>query len=301
MSRDPFQELDIPLLSALSSLLESASVTGAARALGRTQSSMSRTLARLRDLFQDPLLVPVGRTMRLTPRAQELRAPVARALDGVRQLLVPRPADPCDERRTVRIATADYTSIVLLNGWLAALRRIAPGVSVRLTAVDAGSIEPLARGQLDLMIAPFLPGVGLDQFVAKKVLVDRYVCLLRRGHPQLKRKLGLREYAELEHVMVGSVLPNVSTVDEALHRLGVARTIAVRVPSAVSAVTLVAASNFVATSYQRLAPFFSGRVVARPLPFDVPPLELFLMWHPRENADPFHRWLRQSLLGHAAR
>src|SRR5688572_20997591 len=122
MSRDPFQELDIPLLSALSSLLESASVTGAARALGRTQSSMSRTLARLRDLFQDPLLVPVGRTMRLTPRAQELRAPVARALDGVRQLLVPRPADPRAERRTVRIAAADYTSIVLLNGWLAALR-----------------------------------------------------------------------------------------------------------------------------------------------------------------------------------
>lgn len=300
MSRDPLLELDGPLLVALSMLLESASVTAAARALGRTQSSMSRTLARLRDLFEDPLLVPLGRSMRLTPRAQELRAPVGQALDGMRRLFTPaQTSSPRDAQRAVRIAAADYTSVVLLNGWLAELRRTAPGVTVRVLPVDAGSIEPLARGELDLVVAPLLPGVGLEQFVAKELLVDRYVCVLRRGHPKAKRALGLRDYLKLEHVMVGSTLPVVSSIDEALHRLGATRTIAVRMPSVASALLLVADSDLAATSYARIVPFFGGRVIKKTLPFEVPPLSLHLMWHPRENTDPFHRWLRESLLAHA--
>lgn len=302
MSRNPLEELDVPLLVALSSLLDNASVTGAARALGRTQSSVSRTLARLRELFGNPLLVPVGRGMRLTLRAQELRAPVAQALDGVRRLFAPvRHASPRDERRTVRIAAADYTSLVLLNGWIAELRRAAPGVEVRVTPVDAGSIDPLARGELDLAIAPLLPGTGLDQFVAKKLLDDRYVCVLRRGHPRARGTLGLRQYLALDHVMVGSVLPVVSSVDEALHRLRATRTIAARMPSVVSALMLVAESDFAATSYEKAVPFFGDRLVSKPLPFQVTPLELHLLWHPRENADPFHRWLREHLLAHAAK
>jgi DNA-binding transcriptional LysR family regulator len=301
MTRDPLNDLDAPLLVALSSLLESASVTASARALGRTQSSISRTLARLREVFHDPLLVPVGRTMRLTPRAQELRAPVSQALEGMRRLFAPsRPFSPRDEQRTVRIAAADYTSVVLLNEWIAGLRRAAPGITVRVLPVDAAIIDPLGRGELDFAIAPFLPGVGLEQFVAKKLLTDRYVCVLRRDHPRLRRTIGLREYLRLEHVMIGSVLPTVSSIDEALHRLGVTRTIAARMPSVVSALLLVAESDFAATSYARIVPFFSGRIVAKPLPFAVPSSELHLMWHPRENADPFHRWLRERLLAHAA-
>jgi len=151
---DPLMDLDAPLLLALSSLLETASVTASARALGRTQSSMSRTLSRLRDVFGDPLLVPIGRGMRLTPRAEQLRVPVARALDSMRRLFGPvRVSSPRDEQRSVRVAAADYTSVVLLNAWIAELRRAAPGVVVRLTPVDASSIEPLARGELDLVVA----------------------------------------------------------------------------------------------------------------------------------------------------
>ncbi|MGB7214893.1 MAG: LysR family transcriptional regulator [Gammaproteobacteria bacterium] len=302
MTFDPIETLDVPLLVALSSLLERGSVTAAARALGRSQSSVSRTLARLREVFGDPLLVSSGRTMHLTPRAEALRVPVARALEAVRRLFAPaNPTSPRDERRTVHIAAADYTNVVLLNGWIASLRRKAPGVTVRIVTVDAGSIEPLARGDLDLAIAPFLPGVGLDQFVAKRLWVDRYVCVLRRGHPRAKRRLTLREYLKLEHVMVGSVLPTVSSVDEALHRLGAKRTVVARVPSVLAALTLAADSELAATSYGRIVPFFGDRFVVRALPFEVPPLELHLMWHPRQNGDPFHRWLREDLLAHAAK
>lgn len=296
MNRSALEDLDAPLLLALASLLEHRSVTGAARALGRTQSSMSRTLARLRALFGDPLLVSSGRSMRLTPRGQALRAPVAQALDGLRRLFEPsRPTSPRDERRTVRIAAADYTSVVLLNRWIAWLRQQAPGVVVRVVPVDAESIEPLARGELDLAIAPFLPGVGLDQFVARKLLVDRHVCVLRRGHPWAKRRLTLRDYLRFEHAMVGSVLPVVSSVDTALHELGQRRTIAARMPSVLSTLALVASSDLVATTYERIVPVFGKRLVTYALPFELPPLELYLMWHPRQNADSFHRWLREQL------
>lgn len=302
MPRDPLHDLDGPLLAALASLLETANVTASARALGRTQSSMSRTLARLRDVFGDPLLVPVGRAMRLTPRARELRRPVITALDGLRRLFVPaRPRSPSDERRTVHLAAADYACVVLLDGWVAELRRVAPGVVVRVTPVDAGSIEPLARGELDLAVAPLLPGVGLEQFVARRVLTDEYVCVLRKGHPLARGRFGLREYLKLEHVMVGSVLPAVSAVDEALHRKGATRTVAARLPSVLSALMMVGSTDFAAAGFARLVPYFAGRVVARPLPFELPPFELSLLWHPRENHDPFNRWLRESLLAYAAR
>ena len=292
--------LGVPLLVALSSLLETASVTASARALGRTQSSMSRTLARLRESFGDPLLVPVGRTLRLTPRAQELRPAVVQALDGIDRLLAPpRPFSPAEEHRVVRIAASDYATVVLLDAWIGRLRREAPGVVVEISPVDASSIDPLARGELDLAIAPFLPGVSLDQFVVRSLLRDEHVCVMRRGHPMAKKKLSLRDYLALEHAMVASVLPTVSSVDEALHRLRVSRTVAARMPSAVSTLMLVAESDLVATSFSRAIPYFGGRLVTRPLPFSVPDLELHLMWHPRETSDAFHRWLRESLLGYA--
>ncbi len=292
--------IDLPLLLALQSLLATNSVTASARALGRSQPSMSRTLGRLRTILGDPLFVAVGRTLRPTPRALALRPVVADLLDAMRRLTAPTPAFvPQAERRTVRIAAADYATVVLLDGWIAALRQEAPGIVVDVTPVDASSIDPLARGELDLAIAPRLAAVGLDQFVARELFSDRAVCVMRRGHPWARRPLRLADYLALEHVMIGSVLPPVSSVDEALHRLRRTRTIVARMPSVVSALMLVAASDVVATSWARIVPYLGPQLVARPLPFAVAPLELHVMWHPRETASAFHRWLRESLIAHA--
>lgn len=300
MTRESLQDLDVPLLLALDELLRSQSVTVAARALGRTQPSMSRTLTRLRALFRDPLLVPVGRNMRLTPRAHELRPRLTETLNSMRRLVAaPMPFSPEAERRVVRIAAADYATAILLNDWTAKLREQAPGVSVEITPVDASSIEPLARGELDFAIAPRMAAAGLDQFVARKILEDRLLCVVRREHPSAGSRLTLRAYLKLEHVMVGSVLPTVSPVDVALHRHKVSRVVAVKVPSILSALTLVAASDFATTTYAQILPHFPANLVARPLPFEVELLELHLMWHPRENPDPFQRWVRQSLLSSA--
>lgn len=295
-------EIDMPLLLALQALLEQQSVTGAARALGRTQSSVSRTLIRLRDLFGDPLLAPVGRGLQRTARGTELLPRLEQSLKSVRSLLIPpAPFEASRERRTVRIAAADYAQVVLLDAWMHRVRTLAPGLSFEVHPIDANSIEPLARGALDLAIAPRLPTPGMDQFVFRPLIVDRMRCVLRRGHPALAKPLTLARWLALEHVMVGTVLPNVSAVQQALHALGKTRRVAVRVPSMVSALHLVRSSDLTCALPERLLARLDTGVVVKPLPLAVEPLSLDLVWHPRVTTDPFHRWLRESLLGEAKR
>ena len=287
-------DIDQPLLVALKELLETESVTEAARRLGSTQPNLSRTRARLRALFGDPLLVTVGRRMEKTERGKELLPRVERALEGLRQLVAPAAARPADEPRLVRIAASDYAAAVVLHPFIARLRSQAPGVTVDISAIGPATIDQLARGELDLAIAPRLPIVGMEQFVFKKVLEDRFVCALRRGHPRARRRLSLSGYLSLGHVMVSNPLPPVSSVQLALHRLKKSRTVAARVGSFVSALMLVAASDLAAAVPEKLAR--PGGVECCNLPFRVEPIVLNLMWHPRRTTDAQHRWMRDGIL-----
>jgi DNA-binding transcriptional LysR family regulator len=296
---DPLVGVDLPLLVALKELLDTESVTVAARRLGSTQPNMSRTLARLRVLFDDPLLVPVGRGLQRTARATQVQPRLERALDGMRALLSPpAPLVPSEERRLVRIAASDVATAVVLHPWIARLRREAPGITVQVEPIGAWTIDPLARGELDMAIAPRIPVIGLDQFVFRKVLEDRLVCALRRGHPKARGKLTMRRYLALEHVMVGALLPPVSTVQAALHRLGKVRNVVARVPTFLSALELVSDTDLAAAIPERLIRAKDARadVVAFPLPFDVEPISLSLVWHPRYTTDSHHRWLRDGIL-----
>jgi DNA-binding transcriptional LysR family regulator len=289
--------VDLPLLTALKELLDSESVSVAARRIGSTQPNMSRTLARLRVLFEDPLLVQVGRGLQRTTRANELLPRVERALDSMRELLSPRaPFAPHEEKRVVRIAASDYTTAVVLDPWLARLRRDAPGVIVEVEPIGVWTIDPLARGELDLAIAPRLPVVGLDQFVFREVLVDRFVCALRAGHPELRAKLTMRAYLALDHVVVGALAPAVSAVHAAIHRLGKVRRVVARVPTFMSALRLASTSDLAATVPARLVRDADHDIVTRSLPFVVEKVSENLVWHPRRTMEPFHRWLRDGIM-----
>lgn len=289
--------VDVELLQVLAALIEHRSVTAAARTLGRSQSSVSRTLTRIRALFDDPVLEPSGRGLQLTVRAQALGEKVTRALESVREVFRPPAFDVRAEQRTFRIAASDYAQVVFLDRWIHELRREAPGVNIEVRTVDAVSIEPLAQGSLELGIAPRLLVPGMDQFVFKPLSSDRLVCVLRRGHPASRKRLTLNRWLSLEHAMVGSVLPNTSAVQEALHALGRTRRVVARVPSMVSALHLVASSDLTCALPQKLVTALPHGVVTRPLPLTVAPLDLHLVWHPRLTTQPLHRWLRESLSG----
>lgn len=288
--------LDGSLLLSLKELLESESVTVAARRLGTTQPSMSRTLGRLRELFGDPLLEPLGRGLARTSRAESLLPRVEAALGALRSLTSAESANaPAEEKRLVRIAGSDYASVVVLAPWLARLRREAKGIVVHVESVGASTIEPLAYGELDLALAPRIPVAGLDQFVFRHIVEDRLVCAVRRGHPSAAKRLTLERYLALEHVMVGISVPAVSAVQVALHRIGRTRNVVAKVPSFSTALDIVAASDLAVAVPERMLAACGRALVSRPLPFAVEPITLSLVWHPRRTSDPFHRWIREGI------
>jgi DNA-binding transcriptional LysR family regulator len=295
---DELAGVDVPLLAALQQLIATESVTAAARRLGTTQPNMSRLLARLRELFADPLLVPVGRRMEPTVRARALAPRLEAALATMRQLFAPAPApSPHEERRIVSIAASDYATTVVLAPWLKRLRAEAPGIVVRVQPLGPESIDPLARGDLDLAITPRVVLDGIEQFVFRKLLADRLVCVRRKGHPRARHKLTLKEYLACEHVTVSNARPSVSSVQQALHRLGKTRAVVLTVPTFLAALAAVETSDLVAALPEKLVRARAADVTVHALPFAVEGLTLHLAWHPRRTTDAQHRWLREGLTG----
>ncbi|MDB5219334.1 MAG: Transcriptional regulator, LysR family protein [Myxococcaceae bacterium] len=289
--------VDLPLLVALEQLLESGSVTAAARRLGTTQPSMSRMLARLRAAFEDPLLVSVGRRMEPSARARELRPRLEAALRAMRELFEPEGAfAPERERRTLRVAASDYATVVVLKPWIRRLRVEAPGVVVRVEPAGPESVDRLAGGEIDLAIAPRAPIEGMEQFVFRKVLDDRLVCVLRTGHRRRRRSLSLADYLALEHIVVSNARSNVSAVQLALHRLRKTRRVVLAVPSFLAALAAVAESELAAALPEKLVRREGRGVEMHRLPFDVEPMSLHLIWHPRRTTDVAHRWVRDGIV-----
>jgi DNA-binding transcriptional LysR family regulator len=292
--------LDLNLLVQLDALLAEAHVTRAAQRAGVTQSAMSRALGRLRELLGDPLLVRTGRGMILTARARALAAPLARALGELEAVVLERPSfDPRTSRRTFTIATSDFAEALILPPLLAALSRAAPGVDV--AAVSAAR-DPSARLEDDATDVAVAPRRGLSSppsVVWRSLFSEGFLCLLRRGHPVLRKKGGLtlERFLELPQVMVAPGGSPGSPLDDALAQLGRQRRVAVRVPSFLVSPLVIAESDLIATLPERLARRVARYlpVVLRPLPFTLAPFELSLAWHERFRHDAGHAWFRRLL------
>jgi DNA-binding transcriptional LysR family regulator len=294
---DRLAAIDLNLLIALHHLLDAGGVTAAARRMATTQSSMSRTLARLRVLFGDPLLVPRGRTLVPTARARELAPRIVGALAAMRHVFEPGSRFvPAQERFVLRVAASDYAIVSLLRPWLTRLRRDAPGITVRIDAVGIDSIDGLVRGDIDVAVAPYVRAEGTEQLVFRAIATEAYFCALRRGHAAATRPLTLARYLALDHVAISNRRNNFSDVQEALQRLGHDRKVAAVVPSFLAAANLVAGSDLAAVLPHSLLGGAGHDLIGKPVPFAVPGVTLHLVWHPRWTTDPRHIWLR----GHIA-
>ncbi len=294
--------IDLNLLVALEALLAERSVTRAAGRLGLSQPAVSHALRRLRELFDDPLLMRVQGGLQPTERALSLAAPLAHALDAVRRTLDgPAAFDPASARRTFSVATADHGSFVLLPELWAALNAEAPGVdvAVRADTVERGMRE-LLDGELDLLIGPYQREVA--GYYRQRLLHERFVCVLRRGHPAARGELTLDAWISLPHLMVAPSGRPGSAVDTALAALGRTRRVGLMVPQFLLAPHVVAGSDLVWTAPERMA-----RAYAALLPLTVVPVPIALegftvwqSWHERRHRDPGHAWLRQRVRAVAA-
>ncbi|MCB9679588.1 MAG: LysR family transcriptional regulator [Alphaproteobacteria bacterium] len=289
--------IDLNLLVALDLLLDEGSVRGAARRAHVTPSAMSHTLARLRALLGDDVLVRAGRGMVPTPRAEALAVPVKELLTAARAVLTDaRGFDPASLRRRFRLVCTDHVSTVLLGAVEALLAREAPGVDLVVVSVGADTMEDLRRGRVDAAIGVF-PDAA-PEIRTRRLFTDRFVTVCRPDHPRLGDRLTLDAFLAEAHVLVAPRGSPEGTVDALLAERGLERRVARAFPGFLSALWHVAASDALLTVSARLVDAARERIPLRvfPTPLPVEPYTLVLAWHPRVDGAVDDAWFRSVLI-----
>ena len=294
--------VDMNLLAALDTLLAEGSVTGAARRLGLSPSAMSRTLARLRSATGDPLLVRAGRGLVPTPRAAELRDRVHELTRDVRAVLTPhvRHLDGASLERTFTIRASEGFVELFAAALVAAVTQVAPRARLRFAPKPDKNASPLRDGEIDLEIG--VGGTSAPEVRTLLVFRDGFIGAARVGHPLLAGPITPERYAACRHVVASRRGAFTGPVDDALGALGLSREVVAVVPGFPDALRVARDTDLVALVPRScLREPMGGDLVGQTLvgfdlPVRTPEIAISLMWHPRMDADPAHRWLRDTVV-----
>lgn len=291
------RDMDLNLLVALDALLDECSVTAAADRLGLSAPAMSRTLARIRIAFSDPILVRSGRSMVPTPRAEAVRQDVKALLDRSRALFAEgRPVDAAQLEQTFTIVTNDLLSIALATRLLPRLQESAPGVTVVLLSEGRHHDDLVLRdGTADLEIRVIT--APAPETRVETLLTDEMVTVVRHGHPLTRSPLTPAALAGALHVTISRRGRLRGPLDEALEARGLRRRVVAAMPTFAAALHLVAASDLVGLTPARTgAPLIAALgLTALQIPLRLPPIEISMGWHPRHDNDPTQRWFREQV------
>lgn len=297
------EDIDLNLLVALDVLLAEGSVTEAAKRLGLSPSAMSRTLSRLRAVTGDPLLVRAGRSLVPTRFAETLKDRAHAVTQDARAILRPAAGEldvaTLDATFSIRVSEA---FLELLSAPLvAAITHAAPRARIRFVLKRDKEPHMLREGLIDLEIGVL--GVPAPELRTRLLLRDRLVGVARKGHPLLTGgAITARRYAACSHIAASRRGEFAEVVDEALERKGLKREIRVVVPGFPDAMRIAASTDFIAAvPLSCLSKSKLNEPVAEPgiqsfeLPFETPEILITAIWHPRVDADPAHRWLRDII------
>jgi DNA-binding transcriptional LysR family regulator len=285
--------VNLNLLVALDALLDERSVTRAARRMGVTQPAMSNSLSQLRALFDDPLFLRHPHGLEPTPRALALAEPIRQGLRQLSSAFTPTQFEPKTAERRFVLEASDYVEFVLLPVLLRRLEREAPGVRVEVRPWGRHQVpSSLARAEADLMIGFYdeVPARHRHQLLFE----EEYVCIVRRDHPRVGKKLTLSRYLELDHVLVSQRGDTPGSVDRALALRGKKRNIAARVSHFLMVPMLVSRTDLVAALSRRVVEPFAKPLGLRALapPLGLPRGKIGQVWHEQLDGDPAQRWFR---------
>jgi DNA-binding transcriptional LysR family regulator len=286
---------DLNLLVALDVLLEEGSVAEAARRLRLSSSAMSRTLSRLRVATGDPLLVRAGRGLVPTPRAQELRGR-AGALVQEGQILL-RPAEAFDLSTVTRTFTLRTSDGFVENFGPRLLARVsaeAPGIRLNFLQKPDKDSAPLREGRIDLETAVVEPLMG-PELRMQALFTDRLIGAISASHPLAGKPLTAKSYAAARHVIVSRSGFDGDAVERPFLPEGLSRRIASSVGGFAAALALARNSGLVATVPELHTAALREGMFSFPLPVRARGFTVSMVWHPRLDADPIHRWLRACL------
>ena len=290
-------DLDLNLLRVFDAIATEGSVTVAGERVGLSQPAISNALARLRQLFDDPLFVRTPRGMRPTPFAQQLAQPVRQALRLIQGALQQHAGfEPKSSTNTFRFYMSDIGEMVFLPGLLERVKRDAPGVKIEVVRIPIRDIHTaLEAGELDLAIG-FLPGLttGMRQ---QSLFREHYVCMMRADHPVIGARISEKQFRQSAHVLVSYAGTGHQVIEETFIKEGLNARIAARVPHFLVVPMILARTELVVTVPSRVAAVFAqfGNFKVLKLPIGMPSFEVRLHWHQRFHQDPANRWLREVM------
>ena len=304
-----FRTLDLNLLRVFDEVMAEGSLTRAAHNLSLTQPAVSNALRRLRETLGDELVRRSGQGVAPTPRALALWPSVRQALRQLQTAIVPSSFVPAEASSTFVLAMADATAAELMGDLASRLQQQAPGVSVRVVPLTTRDPRRLLNeGSADLALGHF-PAVLTDltaraqagepaNFEHQRLYAGQYVCVMRRDHPLAGAELTLDAYCAARHLLVSFSGRPYGFVDEALASIGRQRRIVLTVNQFFTAGRVVVNSDLLTVLPLHFVPTtgMAGQLLVRPLPLEVPPVHVELLWHERQQDNPAHRWLRQQLL-----
>jgi LysR family nod box-dependent transcriptional activator len=287
-----FLKLDLNLLVALDALLTDPHVTRAAERLCVSQPTLSGSLARLRDYFQDDLIVQVGRRMALTPMGEALRLPLRDVLGDAEKLLSTKSHfDPASAERRFTITCTDYVWATLIGKVIRRLASEAPGIQLEY----AGTARDFAEHRVELLIVA--DRFALKDHSSRQLFQESFVCIAWSGNERIGESIGFEDYFAHRHIVAYS--PRQTLVSDWIAaRHGMRCKIATRVPDFTMVPQSIVGTPYLATVPTRMAKHYAGHLPLRILeaPLELPVLTQVMQWHRHQETDQGMQWLRELIV-----
>lgn len=300
---------DLNLLRALDALLQERNVSRAAQRLHVTQQAMSGSLKRLREHFDDALLVRVGRSLQLTPLGVALINPVRELnIEIVATLETHAVFDPAISRRRFRIVMSDYATLALLPHLMARLAATAPNIVCDVEPIGPDMLDDLVAGRIDFLVLPS-EGYLLKQnypvpegWRSSPLYTDDFICVVDENHPTIGGEMTREQYLGASHNLLRLGGGTRSIIEESWSAQRIAPRVIATTRSFASLIWMIPGTQLVATAQRRLATrfrtFLPIRIVECPVPIET--LKAALQWHVRNEHDPAHRFMRDAFVAAAA-
>lgn len=291
-------DLNIDLLLTIDALLIEKNITHAATRLGISQPAMSARLTRLRHIFGEQLFIPSphGRGVLPTPRAESLKQQVADVLRGISTLLEPISFDAANSCRTFVIALHENPALVLGPELLNQVRNIAPGIRLRFAVPEMARLpELLENGEIDVCIG--ICAGAHDAWIRRKLFEDDFVTAQRKGHPRGLGPMDLETFCSAPHLVVSSSGdPFTGFIDQHLAEMGLQRSVVMSTQNYAMAPPVVANTELLCTLPRRMLQRFSDTLDLLTPPLPIPPISIYMFWHPRYNNTASSQWIRAQIL-----
>jgi len=294
--------MDFNLYPVFLEIMRHGSVTKAADSLGLTQPATSNALARLRAQLGDPLFVRTRNGMQPTHFATDIRPRIEQSLDLLRQVSADAPEElPALDaiKRHFRVVMSDLEETLFLPDLVERLAATAPGISIEVVQFQRAQLQDnFETGRADFALAHLPDTTAVNSLISRKLSLQEFVCVTRRGNRDISNTLTLSDYVSLGHILVAPDRGGTrGVVDDKLKKLGMNRTVVCSVPHFLSACLLASRSDHLLTIPRLLGERVRGHfgLDIHELPFEMPGFMIGLHWHQIRDSDPEHTALRNFM------